>query len=147
MMIYCWTKILLAFTHESNTFLLRMNSKTLFKPMDEKLPNLPFPWDLGRCGPIIINSTRLIQHTHTHTQAFYCSSGICLGTPGWAGTRKVKSGFKPIWIYWSKLRWWVSVASAGLYASLHLIPDNHVNIPPPISSNHKFNFTTPFIFL
>jgi len=24
----------------------------------------------------------------------------------------------------------VAVASAGLYASLHLIPDNHTNIPP-----------------
>jgi len=23
---------------------------------------------------------------------------LCLGLPGWAGTRKVK----PIWIYWSK---------------------------------------------
>jgi len=35
---------------------------------------------------------------YTHTQSFYCSSGICPGPPGWAGTRKVK----PIWIYWSK---------------------------------------------
>ena len=43
-------------------------------------------------------------HTHTHTQPFYCSSGICLGPPGWAGTRKVKPGrLKPIWIYWSKI--------------------------------------------
>ena len=42
--------------------------------------------------------------THTHiTQPFYCSAGICLGLPGWAGTRKVKPGrVKPIWIYWSK---------------------------------------------
>jgi len=24
----------------------------------------------------------------------------------------------------------MAVASAGLYASLHLIPDNHANIPP-----------------
>ena len=69
-------------------------------------------------------------HTHTHTQPFYCSSGICPGPPGWAGTRKVKAGkLKPIWIYWSK-RQWVTVASAGLYASLHLIPDNHANILP-----------------
>jgi len=38
-------------------------------------------------------------YTHTHnTQSFYCSSGICLGLPGWAGTRKVKPGrVKPIW--------------------------------------------------
>ena len=34
-----------------------------------------------------------------------------------------------IWIYWSK-RQWVAVASAGLYTSLHFIPDNHANIPP-----------------
>ena len=40
---------------------------------------------------------------HTHTQPFYCSSGICPGPPGWAGTRKVKPRrLKPIWIYWSK---------------------------------------------
>jgi len=42
-------------------------------------------------------------HTHTHTQPFYCSSGICPGLPGWAGTRKVKPArIKSIWIYWSK---------------------------------------------
>jgi len=35
---------------------------------------------------------------HTHAQPFYCSSGICLGPPGWAGTKKVKPGrLKPIW--------------------------------------------------
>ena len=40
---------------------------------------------------------------YTHTQPFYCSSEICPGPPGWAGTRKVKPGrLKPIWIYWSK---------------------------------------------
>jgi len=40
---------------------------------------------------------------NTHTQSFYCSSGICLGPPGWAGTRKAKtSKVKPIWIYRSK---------------------------------------------
>jgi len=44
--------------------------------------------------------------------------GLCLGLPGWAGTRKVK----PIWIYWSK-RQWVAVASAGPYTNLHLAPD------------------------
>jgi len=45
----------------------------------------------------------MYTHTHTHTQPFYCSSGICPGQPGWAGTRKVKPGrLKPIWIYWSK---------------------------------------------
>jgi len=30
------------------------------------------------------------SNTHTHTIVlFYCSSGICPGLPGWAGTRKV----------------------------------------------------------
>jgi len=29
----------------------------------------------------------------------------------------------------------VAVASAGQYASLHLIPDNHANIPPFISTD------------
>jgi len=39
----------------------------------------------------------------SHTQPFYCSSGICPGPPGWAGTRTVKPGrLKPMWIYWSK---------------------------------------------
>jgi len=43
------------------------------------------------------------KYKHTHTQPFYCSSGICPGPPGWAGIRKVKLGrLKPIWIYWSK---------------------------------------------
>jgi len=69
-------------------------------------------------------------YIYTHTQPFYCSSGICPGLAGWTGTRKVKPGrLKPIWIYWSK-RQWVAVAAAGLYASLRLIPDNHANIPP-----------------
>jgi len=58
-----------------------------------------------------IRYTTVIMHwymylplrTHTHTQPLYCSSGICLGPPRWAGTRKVKPGrLKPIWIYWSK---------------------------------------------
>ena len=44
--------------------------------------------------------------THTHTQPFYCWSGICPGPPGSAGTRKVKPRrLKPIWIYWSKRQW------------------------------------------
>jgi len=25
----------------------------------------------------------VLTHTHTHTQPFYCSSGICPGLPGW----------------------------------------------------------------
>jgi len=45
-----------------------------------------------------------LNGTHTtHTQPFYCWSGICPGQPGSAGTRKVKPRrLKPIWIYWSK---------------------------------------------
>jgi len=34
-----------------------------------------------------------LHFKHTHTQPFYCSSGICPGPPGWAGTRKVKPAF------------------------------------------------------
>ena len=50
-----------------------------------------------------ISHIRWITHTHTHTQPFYCWSGICPGPPGSAGTRKVKPRtLKPIWIYWSK---------------------------------------------
>jgi len=52
------------------------------------------------------------------------------GTTRVSRYQKVKPGrLKPVWIYWSK-RQWVAVASAGLYASLHLIPDTHANIPP-----------------
>jgi len=49
------------------------------------------------------NIPALSKHTHTHTQPFYCWSGICPGPPGSAGTRRVKPRrLKPIWIYWSK---------------------------------------------
>jgi len=58
--------------------------------------------------------TTVHTSTNTHTRLM----ALCLGLHRWAGTRKVK----PIWIYWSK-RQWVAVASAGLYASLHLAPD------------------------
>ena len=51
-----------------------------------------------RWVPQLDKSFMYDTHTHTHTQSFYCSSGICPGLPGWAGTRKVK----PILIYWSK---------------------------------------------
>jgi len=40
----------------------------------------------------------------THTQPFYCWSGICPGPPGSAGTRKVKPRrLKPIWWQWHLL--------------------------------------------
>ena len=44
------------------------------------------PWDIAG-GLCIFYNTR---DTHTHTQPFYCWSGICPGPPGSAGTRKVK---------------------------------------------------------
>jgi len=48
-------------------------------------------------------SVILLWNSKTHTQSFYCSSGICLGLSGWAATRKVKTRkVRPIWIYWSK---------------------------------------------
>jgi len=37
----------------------------------------------------------------------------------------------------------VAVASAGLYASLHLIPDNHANIPPLIFFTGWMPFLPP----
>jgi len=89
------------------------------------------------CWSILSHSSELqclliFVRTHTHTQSFYRSFGICLGPPGWAGTRKVKTRkVKPIWIYWSK-RQWVAVASAGQYASLYLIqittPTSHHSV-------------------
>ena len=58
-------------------------------------------------GMIRIQIEYLVQpyfiSLHTHTQPFYCWSGICPGPPGSVGTRKVKPRrLKPIWIYWSK---------------------------------------------
>jgi len=58
------------------------------------------------------------NNTHTHTRLTAPFPGL----PRWVGTRKVK----PIW---SK-RMWVAVASAGRYASLHLLQtDNHTSTP------------------
>jgi len=53
------------------------------------------------------------NNTHKHTLLM----ALCPGVPGQAGTIKVKPRF-----YWSK-RHWVTAASAGPYASLHLAPD------------------------
>jgi len=78
---------------------------------------------------------------NTHTQSFYCSSGICPGPPGWAGTRKVKTRkVKPIWIYCSK-RQWVAVASAGQYASLQQMP-----LPLTVSCSSKSRLVLPSWF-
>jgi len=64
-------------------------------------------WPTGDSPPTLIQQTPALRcnntHTHTHTQPFYCWSGICPGLPGWAGTRKVKTRkVRSIWIYWSK---------------------------------------------
>jgi len=40
----------------------------------------------------------LFIQMHTHTQPFYCSSGICPGPP----VEQVPGRLKPSWIYWSK---------------------------------------------
>jgi len=61
-----------------------------------------------RVGIIIVI---VINQSRTHITA------ICPGLPGWGGTGKVK----PIWILLKQET--VAVASAGLYASLHLAPD------------------------
>jgi len=57
---------------------------------------------------------RYSSATHTHAHPF---NGPFPGLPRWTGTRKVNQSV----FYWSK-RQWVAVASAGLYASLHLAP-------------------------
>ena len=41
---------------------------------------------------VIFISPRMVDHTHTHTHTRLAA--LCLGLPGWAGTRKEK----PIWI-------------------------------------------------
>ena len=52
-----------------------------------------------------------VVYIHTHTRL----TALCPGLPGWASTRKVE----PIWILLKR----EAVASAGPYASLHLVPD------------------------
>jgi len=72
---------------------------------------------------------QLPWNTHTHTQPFYCFSGICPGPPGWASTRKVK----PILIYWSKLE---IVSGSGIcWAICKSAP--HPRQPVAMESNKK----------
>jgi len=57
-----------------------------------KQVRLNYQSDLGliwKLQPSTLNLNLTLLNTHTHTQPFYCSSGICPGPPGWAGTRKV----------------------------------------------------------
>ena len=73
---------------------------------------------------LALGQSQISSH-YIHTQSFYCSSGICPGLPGWAGTRKVKPvRVKPIWIYWSK-RQWVAVASLCMSAPHRRQPRQH----------------------
>jgi len=81
------------------------------------------------CNPIHKTMLTSSKHTHTHTTILLLFWNMS-GTTRVSRYQKVRPGrLKPIWIYWSK-RQWAAVASAGLHASLHLIPDNHANIPP-----------------
>jgi len=59
----------------------------------------------------------IFNNTNIHLTA------LCLGLPGWASTRKVKS----IWIYWSK-RQWVAVASAGPHPRQITMPAPHHSV-------------------
>jgi len=65
--------------------------------------------------------------THTHTQPFYCWSGICPGPPGSAGTRKVTPRrlldlLEQEIVSGSGICW--SICKSAPHA------DNHANIPP-----------------
>ena len=76
-----------------------------------------------------------LSHTHTHTHL----TALCPWLPRWAGTREVK----PIWIL-LKQRRWVAVASAGLYAALHLEQtDNHASTPPLSFFTGRMPFLLP----
>jgi len=72
----------------------------------------------------IVYKTNLNYNTHTHTTVLL----LFWNMPGTTRVSRYQKGktrkLKPIWIYWSKRQEW-----QWLYASLHLIPDNHDNIP------------------
>ena len=51
---------------------------------------------------------------------------LCLGLPGWAGTRKVK----PIWIYWSKSQWVAVTSAEHMQICILSQTDNHASIQP-----------------
>ena len=58
----------------------------------QEKPFIPLQTGRSKTFHYIIHafSSSLCQYTHIHT----CLTALCLGVPGWAGTRKVK----PIWI-------------------------------------------------
>ena len=74
--------------------------------------------------PAVHTADKLTRHyTHTHTRL----TALCLGLPGWAGTRKVE----PIWILLKQ----ETVSGSGIsWAVCKSAPrsqtDNHVSTPP-----------------
>jgi len=73
-----------------------------------------------------VNLSPLCVNLHYYTTTVLWPTGLCLGLPGWAGTRKVK----PVWIYCSK-RQWVAVASAEhMQICISSQTDNLASIPP-----------------
>ena len=57
---------------------LRLNAPCLsrFACLDFTVSGIGISWAICKSAP------RLRQYTHTHTQPFYCSAGICPGLPG-----------------------------------------------------------------
>jgi len=81
-------------------------------------------YDQDSCEWVNVSSTTslpgCIHFTYVHFAALWTLSGIPQ-----VSQYQNQSGF-----YWSK-RQWVAVASAGPYAILHLVPDNHASTPSP----------------
>ena len=84
--VLLWNKWCLKDDRNWLTGWLRCNWKTAKKCRQQSVWLWPL---LLKSGKIYASAARLqVEHTHTHLTA------LCLGLPGWAGTRKVK----PIWI-------------------------------------------------
>jgi len=91
-------------------------------------------WVVTRCGLCV--SVCWAHKWHTHTHSFNGSfSGTTQAIRYQEG--KNQSGF-----YWSK-RQWMTVASAGLYASLHLAPDRKQKTPPLKCFTGRMPFLSP----
>ena len=97
-------------------------------------PVSQFHWCKRASWPVTLQMSRSCTSTKTdlHNKALqncycYCNHFTALfilsGTTWVSQYQKVKTrNVKPIWIYWNKI-YWVAMASAGLNANLHLIPD------------------------
>ena len=111
----------------SRFFVSLLHFPEVSSPQTEKALST-YAWEAGVATKS--NASGDSNGKHTHTQPFYCWSGICPGPPGSAGTRKVKPRrLKPIWIYWAR----DSVSGSGIcWAICKSAPhaDNHANIPP-----------------